>query len=79
MALHDLRTGCEGRAQEKDGVGVVQAEVHFLFMPAGTTPVAQLDAGTATEDIKLDLNCKYLKPLSLVWAVAAHPPSTSTA
>ncbi|KAL6751410.1 hypothetical protein V8C86DRAFT_3177499 [Haematococcus lacustris] len=75
--------------------------VHFLFVPAGTTPVAhvldtainrpfkhhikqsfiqdsvqqitsQLDAGTATEDTKLDLSGKYLKPLSLVWAVAAH-------
>ncbi|KAL6744786.1 hypothetical protein V8C86DRAFT_3036362, partial [Haematococcus lacustris] len=33
---------------------------------------SQLDAGTATEDTKLDLSGKYLKPLSLVWAVAAH-------
>ncbi|KAJ9527130.1 hypothetical protein QJQ45_025180, partial [Haematococcus lacustris] len=75
--------------------------VHFLFVPAGTTPVAQvldtainrpfkhhikqsfiqdsvqqitsqLDAGTAAEDTKLDLSGKYLKPFSLVWAVAAH-------
>ncbi|KAJ9507369.1 hypothetical protein QJQ45_006342 [Haematococcus lacustris] len=33
---------------------------------------SQLDAGTAAEDTKLDLSGKYLKPLSLVWAGAAH-------
>ncbi|GFH32369.1 uncharacterized protein HaLaN_31579 [Haematococcus lacustris] len=75
--------------------------VHFLFVPAGTTPVAQvldtainrpfkhhikqsfiqdsvqqitsqLDAGTAAGDTKLDLSGRYLKPLSLMWAVGAH-------
>ncbi|KAL6765355.1 hypothetical protein V8C86DRAFT_3128117 [Haematococcus lacustris] len=33
---------------------------------------SQLDAGTAAEDTKLDLSGKYLEPLSLVWAGAAH-------
>ncbi|KAJ9512124.1 hypothetical protein QJQ45_012722 [Haematococcus lacustris] len=33
---------------------------------------SQLDAGTAAEDTKLDLSGRYLKPLSLVWAVSAH-------